>query len=263
MVAQKDIVQPIRSIDAMKFHIKVWRILGLWPPSTTISPAWTLILYRVYSFFFFGIFFVLFTASLLMNLVFVANISEVVDTLLVSSTVLLATLKGFCIISKLSKLRETFDIINRLDDFVINDEQRLIIGESMKTSRRLVVMLSCCYYCGVTSGLILSIVGSELKLMWPAWYPGIPWQDDMKWFWIILLFQFVASMLIAVMDSSADVYGTAMSNLLSAHLDSLSLRLKAFGNTTRLESNKIETNRSLKLELEIKECVIYYRTCIR
>lgn len=263
MVDDQDKVQPIRSMDTMTYHIWVWKIVGIWPPSSTSTSARTAFLYRMYSILIFGFFYVLFSISLLLHLFFVYNLSGVVDTLMVSSTVLLATLKGICIRAKLSKLRQMFDIINRLDDFVITDEQRELIHLSTKHSRRLVIMLSCCYYCGVNTGLVLSLVGSEINLMWPAWYPGIPWQDDLKWFWIVLLYQYVASLCAAFMDSSADVYGTALNNLLCAHLESLSLRLKNIGNKGDSVNDHIDIHLTKKWDIEFKECVKYYSSCIR
>lgn len=261
-MAVKENARPIRSMDLMTYHVWVWQVIGMWPPPFTKSSSAALFLYRVYAFFFFGTFYVIFPSSLLSNLIFVSNLSGVVDTVLVSSTVTLAAVKGVCIMSKLQKIRNVFEVIEHLDDYVTTDEQRVFIGISMKNSRRLVIMMSSCYYCGVTTGLVLSLVGSEMNLMWPAWYPGIPWRTETKWFCIVLVYQFIASGLAAFMDSSADLYGVAMNNLLGAHLESLSLRLQGIGNRA-VDLDKSDKVVNEKWEYELKECVRYYSVCIR
>lgn len=251
------------TMQSMKFHILVWKICGVWP-DTQSQQIW----YPFYAILFFGIIFIIFPVCMILNLIWVDNLNQVVETLLICSTCVLASLKGFFVLLKQSKLRELFAIINEMDMHVKTDVQKDIIKVAIKECRTLIFVASGLYYGGVNSAFILSFLGSERALMWPSWYPCIHYENSTVIFFTLAIYQYVASLFVALMDSSVDIYGSALNKMLGAHLDILGIQLKNLGiepdkNTQIKNGTKQLDVLQNKWERELSECADYHNLCIK
>lgn len=248
------------SMEAMKFHIFVWKICGIWPHNQS---RW----YPIYAFFLFGFLFVIFPSCMVLNLIWVDNLNQVIETLLICSTCVLASIKGFFVLLNQHKLRKLFEIIEKMDTHVHTDEHRNVIKITVKECRRLIFLASGLYYGGVNSSFIISFLGSERALMWPSWYPFINYQNSIIIFFVLSIYQYVASLFVALMDSTVDIYGSALNKILGAHLDVLGIRLKSLGVEVQNEKGDAahihSDNNNRKWEKELSECVDYHNLCIK
>lgn len=249
------------SIDVMTYHTWVWRICGVWPPSH--HPLW----YTVYSTIIFGLAFVIFPLLIVLHLFVVTNINGVIETLLILSTCALATLKGFVVYVKRNKLHQLFGIIEQLDAAVETKEQRQIIDVALKKSRKLITMLSFLYYGGVNFAFLLAFLNKERILMWPSLLP-FSYQDSLSRYNTIMFYQYISSIVVAILDTSVDTYGSSLNMLLEGHLYVLGMRLSDLGFDEPLSSTK--GNGSLNRwsknrfhEQNLKECAKYHSFCIR
>lgn len=98
------------TMQAMKFHIMVWKICGIWPDAQT-QPIW----YPFYAVIFFGITYVIFPMCIVLNLIWVDSINQAVETMLICSTCVLASVKGTFVLMQRKKIRELFAIIDQMD----------------------------------------------------------------------------------------------------------------------------------------------------
>lgn len=236
-------------MNVMGYHIRTWKICGIW--SHKDQPRW----YAVYAVLLFGVVYCIFPTCMLLKLIFVSSIKEVIETLMVCSTCALASVKGVIVMSKKKKLLQLFALLDQLDATGIKtDDHRNIVEVAIRESRSLIYLLCCCYYFGCCSAFIFCLLGSEPKLLWPAWFPLIPYEDGDGVFYVLLVYQYICSMFAALIDSSLDVYGSALNKTLGAHLDVLGIRLKGLGER---KSNPIQ------LEAELNECIEYYSICIK
>lgn len=236
-------------MHVMDYHLRSWKICGIW--SHKDQPRW----YTVYAVLLFGVIFCIFPTCMLLKLIFVSSLTEVIETLMVCSTCVLASIKGIIVLSKKKNLLELFDLLDQLDAIGIKaDDHRDIIELAIRQSRSLVYLFCCCYYGGVNSAFIVCLLNSEPELLWPAWFPFIPYEDGDGVFYVLLTYQYICSLFAALIDSSLDAYGSALNKMLGAHLDVLGIRLKGLG----------ERNRNpLQREAELNECVEYYSLCIK
>lgn len=192
---------------------------------------------------------------MLLKLIFVSSIKDVIETLMVCSTCALASVKGVIVMSKKRKLLELFSILDQLDVAGIRtDDHRKMIELAIRESRSLIYLLCCCYYFGVCSAFVFCLMGNEPKLLWPAWFPFIPYEDGDRVFYVLLVYQYICSMFAALIDSSLDVYGSALNKTLGAHLDVLGMRLRSLGE---------QKSDPPQLDAELNECVEYYSICIK
>lgn len=146
--------------------------------------------------------------------------------------------------------------------------QESILKVAIKECRTLILLISGLYYSGVNAAFIISFLGSERQLMWPSWYPGIHYENSTATFFTLSIYQYVASYLIAFLNSSMDIYGSALNNMLGAHLDVLGIRLKNLGkqptgyNQIKIRTNPINGHQD-KWESELGECADYHNLCIK
>lgn len=255
------------SLRMMRYHQFVWQLTGLWPPDTTGGKnVWFARVYPLYRLLIFGIFYTLFPACMLLNLLFVPNLGAVVNTLLVSSTVVLAAVKGVLIWLNRAGIRQLLVAIGELDACLVNAQQRALIQLALRDARRIVIMLSILYYGGCVFGFALTQLdrpdGVEPLLMWPSWYPGVPWQRGGAVLAAVLAFQMLGSCAAVLMDSSADVYGAAVFVLLGAHFDALGLRLDALGHE-QYGAEPDDHRQQLHFERELRACIRHHQLCVR
>lgn len=255
-----------QSMNVMKYHILVWKICGVWPPDH--KPLW----YKFYSIILFGIVFLIFPSLIVLNLFVVTNLNGVIETLLPCSTCALASIKGYLIFQNRNKLEKLFDIIRQLDAAVKTDEQRNLIETALKESKKLVIFFSFLYYGGVNSAFLLAFLSKDTILMWPSWIP-FNYEYSMILYNCIIFYQYISSLFVAIIDTSADLYGSCLNKVLRAHLDVLGMQLEhlGFGLNDKERSENFEpVSNGLNGELlnpmhlnHLKDCAIYHNLCIR
>lgn len=253
-------------MKAMRYHIRVWQICGIWPPQSARLAR----LYPIYSLLVFGALFVLFPGCMVLNLLRVPDLSGVVATMLICSTCVMAAIKGAFVVHNRHRIRQLFACLGAMDAYLVDERQQRLIGRTVGESRRIVFVLSVLYYCGVHSAFGLSQLdqdGNGRVLMWPSWYPGVPWQHGAAWVLaVVLAYQYVASVFVALLDSSVDVYGAALHKVLGAHLDALALRLAELGRTPDDDGAAAAAapiGGEAHWERQLHECARHHWLCIR
>lgn len=250
------------SMVAMRYHIRVWQICGIWPPAAT--GGWRRF-YPAYAVCVFGALFVVFPGCMVLNLLKVPNLSAVVATMLICSTCVLASVKGGFIVYNRLHIRRLFACLDAMDACLIDERQKMLIERTCRESRALIIMLSVLYYAGVNSSFALSQINeadAEPVLMWPSWYPGVPWQHGPRWVLaVVLAYQYVASIAVALLDSSVDLYGAALHKVLGAHIDGLALRLGELGGGS--DGQQKPANVELHWRRQLRACVRHHQLCLR
>lgn len=249
------------SIKSMNYHKFIWKVGGVWSEH---NKSWW---YFLYSKLFLGIFFIIFPMCMVLNLMFVASLGQAIEIIYICSTCVLASVKSILLMMKSDQLSNLFGIMNEMDGMLKTNEQRQCVHVAIKESRKLVILLSFLYYGGVSFAFSLTFLSEdEHALMWPSWYPFIPYKTNVYAFYVMLIYQFIASLLVAFMDSSLDLYGATSCIILGAHLDALGLRLKNIGVCEPMEEKKLKSNKQVAervWEDEIDECAAYHFLCIK
>lgn len=254
-----------QSMNVMKYHILVWKICGVWPPDH--KPLW----YTFYSIILFGIVFAIFPSLIVLNLFIVTNLNGVIETLLPCSTCALASIKAYLIYQNRKELVNLFDIIRQLDAAVKTEEERNLIGKALKESKQLIILFSFLYYGGVNSAFLLAFLSKDTILMWPSWFP-FSYENNMTLYNCIIFYQYISSLFVAIIDTSADLYGSCLNKVLRAHLEVLGMQLETLGfahndkeklQNFELELRNNESNADLINLNQLKDCAIYHNLCIR
>lgn len=251
----------ISSMQPMKYHIITWKLLGFWPPDH--NPFW----YHCYTFIIFLVPLISFPLLILGNLFSVNNLNDVIETLLPSSTVIIATIKGTLLCLNRSKIKHLFTMLHDMDMEVKSVEQKMIIQKCVQESQRLLKFVICVYYGGVTLAMVIAVIANEK--MWPSWFPfNFEYHENLTMYYVVLLFQYISNMVHAVIDSTVDMYGSTFTKLLGCHLDVLGVKFAYLG----IDKDKLNENDGNNFpqkqmnEMYSKnlcECVEYHTLCIR
>lgn len=243
----------------MRYHILVWQICGIWPPR---SPRLAR-LYPIYAGLVFGSLFVVFPGCMVLHLLRVPDLSALVATMLICSTCVLTSVKGSFVVGNRHRIRQLFACLRAMDAYVVDERQGRLIERARRECRRIVIVLCVLYYGGVNSAFGLSQLdqaGDARVLMWPSWYPGVPWQHGAGWVLrVVLGYQYVASLFVALLDSSVDVYGAALHKVLGAHIDGLAMRLSELGGSGDGDGDRGDAH----WERQLRQCARHHRLCIR
>lgn len=241
---------------ALRYHFFVWKVCGLWPDYSSHHRG----LYFYYSISIIMVFYVAFPMFIAIELIHANGISELTDILLILPTTLVG-IKGALIWRNTPKLRRLFGLLERMDAAIRNDVQRQRIKRELLGCRRLVVFFSCEFYVSVLSHFAVALLADGRQLMWRSWYP-LDYGHVDGYYYGILGYQLVASIMCAFMTSSMDVYGLALYKLLGAHVDNVGEQLSVLGNQ-RPTGNDTKLSWQQSCEEDLQHCIRYHQLCIR
>lgn len=244
-------------MQPMKYHIITWKLLGFWPPDH--NPLW----YKCYTFIIFLIPLISFPLLILANLFSVNNLNDVIETLLPSSTVVIATIKGTLLYRNRYKIKQLFAMLSDMDGEIKSDEQKMIIKKCVQESQRLLKFVICVYYGGVTMAMVIAVIAKEK--MWPSWFPfNFEYRENLTMYYVVLLYQYISNMVHAVVDSTVDMYGSTFTKLLGCHLDVLGIKFTYLGNDNDDKKKDMDDKNMDKMYYKkLCECVEYHTLCIR
>lgn len=214
-------------MNVMKYHIIMWKIGAVWPISQTnklINRIYFIIYHTIFSFTF-NLFFImkLFTAN---------DLNDVIEILPPFSTLLMFAIKSLFVVKNRRKILKLFAIIDELESTIIpTQKSREKIQHSVWQSKRLIGLISCCYYFGTTSFFVLALWSNERVLVWNSWIPfGFDYRHcSSLQYYIILIYQYLCTLIPAIVATSIDTYGSNLNNLLATYFDILSMQLMYIG----------------------------------
>lgn len=244
------------SMRALSYHFFVWKVCGLWPDHPRPQRG----LYFYYSISIIILFYVAFPLFIAIELLHANGISDLTDILLILPTTFVG-IKGALIWRNTPKLRRLFALLGRMDASIRNEAQRQRIERELLGCRRLVVFFSSEFYVSVLSHFTVALLADGRQLMWPSYYP-LDYVHVNGYYYGLLGYQLVSSIMCAFMTSSMDVYGLALYKLLGAHVDILGEQLGELGDQ-RSTGNYTKLSYQQSCEADLRHCITYHQLCIR
>lgn len=242
----------VRSMEVMTFHLKVWKVCGIWHESN--QPIW----FSIYGYTVYIIMYLLFPIFIAASIFFTNNFDEIIEILIVFPSTI-SGLKGLFVVFQQQKLLKLFRYIDQMDLEVLNDTHNKIIHRKLKESTFLVTFF-CSEYClTIVLSFFVAIFSKERTFMWPSWYP-FDYEHNSMIYYSLACYQLVASLFVAVLSTSLDIYGSALYKVLGGHLDILGMRLQQLGIPNKYIN---EQEKELDDSKNIKKCVDYHVLCIR
>lgn len=245
----------MRSFAVVEKHIWVYKIFGLWPPDH--PSAW----YSLFSALAIGLVYVGFPVTLGASVMFVDSMNRVVDNLVMTSSLVMAGVKGINVFLNKSNLKELFKMLDYLDSRIKTKAEEQTFEPIFDECHKLLKMFMTAYLVA-WSCLTLQIFWSDTdQILWSStlFYPFESLKTPPIYF-SVLVFQCFSNFCICVVDASADTYGVVLNHILGGHIDVLGSRLRNLGYNDNVKKS---TEQELALNKELIECVKTYEVCIR
>lgn len=245
------------SMRALRYHFFVWKVCGLWPDHPSPHRGW----YFYYSIVITLLFFVAFPLFIGIELLHANSMRELTDILLILPTTLVG-IKGALIWYNTAKLRRLFGLLERMDAAIRSDVHRQRLERELLGCQRLVVFFSGEFAVSVLSHFAVALLANGRQLMWRSWYP-VDYAHVDGYYYTLMGYQLVASIMCAFMTSSMDVYGLALYKLLGAHVDILGVQLSELGVRRPVAGNAGKLLWQQSCEADLRHCLEYHQLCIR
>lgn len=243
----------VNSMEVMQFHLRAWKLCGMWPRKPSSRPC------TIPTLFLWTICFVVFPLLIAMQLYFAATLNEFIEIALVLPTAMVG-IKAAMIMINRKRFLMLFDLMHRLDIFNISQpEHQHIVSEQIRGSRFLLTLLSGEYIVSMAAQCLAPIISADRILMFglPRFDP-FNYRQSLTAYFFVITYQFVACSTIAFVSLSMDLYGLALFKMLGAHIDVLTDKFRRVG---KIKCGKAEAHRLA--ENELRQCVLYHNLCNR
>lgn len=219
-------IENMYSVDFLKYHILMFRACGLWPNE---RGSW---LYDCWSTIFIVGVAIAFPLSQLVCVLFVDSMDAIVEHLVLSSTVVMASVKGINVLIQKRKLVQLFGILNQMDENVTIEERKYkeIFDPIRKNCNTISLTFVAAYgiawlilvlqavftSAGSSSGWSSTYLYPSEYLHKPSIYIGG------------LIYQATSNLFLCELDAALDTYAVILVNILVGHIDVLKIQLQEF-----------------------------------
>lgn len=227
------------SVDSLKYHILSFRVCGLWP---NLNGGW---LYDCWSALFlicvaFG-----FPLSQLVCVIFVDSVDGVVEQLLLTSTVAIASAKGFNIYIQKRRLAKLFGILNGMDDELAIDSKSKY-KEVFDPLKKIGTVLSFMFLGAYgTAWAILAVqvilstpekrAGWSSTYLYPSEYLHKP-----SIYVGGLFYQGASNLILCAVDAALDTMPVILLNILVGHIEMLKILLREIDTSGRFRQESTQ-----------------------
>lgn len=211
------------SMAVMKYHLIMWKIGAVWPFANKF-------IFAIYFGFYHGIFSLSLCTIMIIKLFSADDLNEAVWTLLPMSTLIMFAFKSLFVLRNRSKFLALFTLLDELEQSVLPStvfQQK--IKRSLWESKRLIGIISFCYYFGCTSFFMLALWSNERVLVWSSWMPFDYKHSAPFPYYVALVYQYLCTIIPAAVATSIDTYGSNLNNLLATYFDILTMQLEHIG----------------------------------
>lgn len=254
------------SLKVLKYHVNIFKVFGLWPTQTT--SIW----YTFYSYAVIILILIGFPGTLLVSVIFVNSLNQIVDNLVITSSLAMAGLKGINVLIQRKNIRKLFVIIQRLDAEC--DSSKInFFDDIFKESKILLKLFMYAYLLAYTCLGSQSVWSKKGQGLWSSTY-FLPFQfaDNQLLYNIVFVHQAISNCIICIIDAAVDTYGVILCHILGGHIDVLGSRLKSLGYYPKCtNTNRIVNDIEVKMDKrngqiicidELRKCVKTYETCL-
>lgn len=220
-------------------HVFVWKICGLWSYSEQSR------LYTVYKMFCWIIFYFMPPFLMSAKVPLAENVFQIIDIIFFLPTAL-GGLKGYLIIKNRQRIFNLFKALDELDEAnLLNEEYKQVIKKTTINIRRLAWLPRMLYCSTATVMGFVPLFDSKPTLIWQIWFP-FDYESNVYVYRTLHLFQWVATIYFATLNTSLDIFGGNCYSLIAGHLKILGLRLSRLGETNELIKKQPFRNAAMK-----------------
>lgn len=213
---------------------------GLWPPEGGSS------LYRIWTFTFFAAVHIGFPISALVCVFFVDSVDAIVDILVLTSTIVVTTVKSFVILLKQKECAQSLKIMREIDKkasgSTCENEMKKVVRQCLIMTR---AFLSFCLSCWVLLALQITFSSPETRQWSSTYHYPSEFMHKRSVYVAGLYFQVISNLCSCATDAALDMYLASLLHLLGGQIEVFGLRLQQLGQDRSTRQGSVESMRQL------------------
>lgn len=244
----------MNSLVLLKHHFSLFHFFGAWLRETD-SPL-SRISYNSKTIFVFLFIGITFPLSQISCMFFMTTLNQVVECLIILSSVVVVILKAVNLYIQQKKMLELLKSIKETEkEIVLSSHQDKFIG-IFRSCRRIFNGYMISYMFIIFSLVLQSFFSSRDKRSWSSTYI-FPYEfaQKLEVYFSVLVYQGLSNVFVCLFAVAADTYGVVFTQILAGHVDVLGARLSRLGER--------KNTRSVELYKEIIECCKSYIIILR
>lgn len=207
----------------------IFRVMGLWPTETNR------IVYRIYGIMQLGIFSLLLTATMVIQLLAFTELDQITKTMYMTLAQLSLFLKVVNFYVRLNAMQE---IVDETETFQLNSFAEVkLFNKRMRFIYRLVIALIVSCNIAHFSAEFKAIMTPEMLLPFPCWYPNSWFDGGFKYF-LAYSHQSMGAFFTSNLNGAMEAFSGACLYMISVQMEILGSRLKCIG----IDSDEIEAS---------------------
>lgn len=223
----------------------VFGVVGLWRPKWISANV-----YKYYGIVIIFLFSFLLTLTMLINLIFLTDKSQLTDAMYMSFTEFALFLK---ICNFYWRNRSIQNLLALVKDFSLENADELkIYNKNIKTVFR--IKLLNFVFTNLANFMLHArvLLSDEHLLTFPAWFP-FDWQNNYRTYWCLFAYQLIGMILTSNLNVSIEMYPNFMFSMVSTQMKILNERLQNIGYTY---DQKVEKSHNQhRALLALKGCI--------
>lgn len=195
-----------------------------------------------------------FPVSQISGIFFMTTLNQVVECLIILSSVIVVILKGINLYTQQNKMLELLRSIEKTEKSIILPSHQDKFKEIFRSCRRIFNSYMIGYMFTIFSLVLQAIFSSRDKRSWSSTYIfpyDFAQRSDV--YFGVLVFQGLSNICVCLFAVAADTYGVVFTQILVGHVDVLGARLSQLG----------RSKDSILLYKEIIDCCKSYITILR
>lgn len=124
--------------------------------------------------------------------------------------------------------------IHRVNSFVVkNDFEEALIARRIEFFFKVTVFYYIMAMIAIHTTELMAIFSETVQLPFSAWYPWLNWQNDVRDYWLAILYQYVAVTSASLLIITIDVYFSFLIFVVSIQLEIIGHRLQQIGSAVQ------------------------------
>lgn len=220
--------EKINSLSALKNPFRVLWLSGAWCSEN--SSFTSRHLYNIWTFINVILFGLLFTMVEISNTFFGNSTANVVDHLMLTSTIFAAIFKALVLIYNRKRVKKLFDLIQTLDNQLEIDDIQTKFMKIWKICFSIFWVTFCGYICCLNLVFIQIIFSSPEKRLYSSThlFPNEIWRNPMIYN-AVLLFEMISNGTSCLLSIGLDTHILILTYILYGHFDVLATKLSELG----------------------------------
>lgn len=196
-------------------------VFGMWPEKNSTC------FYLIFAWIFLTIFSFYFTFTMCSNLFMLSTMSEVTESLYMTLTELVLTIK---ILNFYTHYRDLQAILETVQSFELETEEEMnLVRKKFENIRRASIFYYVVALSAGSSADVSAFFSNQTELPFPAWMPLVNWKENAMHYWFVFSYQAMCMFITTTLNIGVEVFAYYLIFGVAIMMEVLGMRMAKIG----------------------------------